>query len=713
MSTGSGPAGEARPVRATYRLQLTPEFGFAAARELIPYLRDLGVSHIYLSPSLQARPGSTHGYDVIDPTRISADLGGETGFRSLAAAAHGAGMGIVLDLVPNHMATHEDNRFWTDPELRERFFDIDPATGDHRRFFDIDDLAGVRQEDPSVFEETHRLVLGLVREGVIDALRIDHPDGMADPAQYFARLRAGGADVVWIEKILKTGEGLRDWPVTGTVGYEFLNAICGLFVDDDAEPAFTALWESIAGERHSFQAVAAEAKREQAQGPFRREIERLARTVTDDEAGTEIETVSEDGIKVGVSALIGAVAAMPVYRTYVAPAEGLVTEADRRAIDEAGMPTAVAQRLTLERPAPAEFVTRFQQTTPPVVAKGVEDTAFYRYARLVALNEVGGDPGRFGVSVSGFHRACAERARRFPQGMLTTNTHDTKRSADVRARIVALTWIPDEWEPRVRGWMELTNLLCEGAPDDVERYFLFQTLVGAWPIEVQRIEGYMVKALREAKRNSNWIEPNQSWEASVLAFCRALYEFRPFRDDFERFVERVTPLGDRIALGMLALKLTAPGVPDIYQGDELEFRALVDPDNRRAVDWEWRQAMLARLSGGSPPDAATMKMWLTRRLLALRIRRPEAFAGAYTRLSAGERCVAFRRGDDVLVAVAVRPPADGGGGSDARPEQDVLEGAAGEWQDVLAGDVRTLGEQASLDDLLGEHGIAVLERPWD
>jgi (1->4)-alpha-D-glucan 1-alpha-D-glucosylmutase len=684
------PPGGARPLRATYRLQLTPDFGFAAARELIPYLRDLGVSHLYLSPSLQARPGSTHGYDVIDPTRISADLGGEEELRALAQAAHAARLGLVLDVVPNHMATHEDNRFWTDPELRERFFDIDPVTGDHRRFFDIDDLAGVRQEDPAVFEETHRLVLGLVSDGVIDALRIDHPDGMADPVQYFARLREGGVDVVWIEKILEAGERLRDWPVSGTVGYEFLNATCGLFVDGDAEPAFTALWETISDDRRGFQALAAEAKREQAEGPFRREIERLAGTLQD----------APDAP--GVDALTGSVAAMPIYRTYVSPTEGLVTEADRRAIDEAGMPTAVAQRLTLEHPAPAEFVTRFQQTSPPVVAKGVEDTAFYRYARLVALCEVGGDPGRFGISVAGFHRANAERAQRFPQAMLTSNTHDTKRSADVRARIVALTWIPAEWEARVRRWLELTADICAGAPDDVERYFLFQTLLGAWPIESERIEGYMEKALREAKRNTNWIEPNEDWEARVLAFCRALYEHRPFLGDFVPFVERVKPLGERIALGMLALKLTAPGIPDIYQGDELEFLALVDPDNRRPVDWEWRQAMLARLSGGSPPDAATMKLWLTRRLLQLRIRRPDAFTGAYTPLDAGDACVAFRRGDDVLVVVAVGPRAGG---------NDVLLDAAGEWQDVLAGELRTLGAQAPLGELLSEDGIAVLQRP--
>jgi (1->4)-alpha-D-glucan 1-alpha-D-glucosylmutase len=687
--------GEARPLRATYRLQLTPDFGFAAARELIPYLRDLGVSHLYLSPTLQARPGSTHGYDVIDPTQISADLGGEDELRALAQAAHAARLGIVLDVVPNHMATHEDNRFWTDPALRERFFDIDPVTGAHRRFFDIDDLAGVRQEDPSVFEATHRLVLGLVQEGVVDALRIDHPDGMADPAGYFARLREAGANVVWVEKILEAGERLRDWPVSGTVGYEFLNAICGLFVDGDAEVAFNALWESISDDRRSFQALAAEAKREQAQGPFRPEIERLARTL---EQG-------EDDTGISVNALIDSVAATPIYRTYVSPAEGLVTDADRRAIDEAGMPTAVAQRLTLERPAPDEFVIRFQQTTPPVVAKGVEDTAFYRYARLVALCEVGGDPGRFGVSVAGFHRANGERAQRFPQAMLTSNTHDTKRSADVRARIVALTWIPSEWEAHVRSWMELTEDVCDGGPGDVARYFLFQTLVGAWPIESERIEGYMEKALREAKRNTNWIEPNQDWEDRVLRFCRALYDHRPFLEDFVPFVERVKPLGERIALGMLALKLTAPGVPDIYQGDELEFLALVDPDNRRPVDWEWRQAMLARLSGGSPPDAATIKMWLTRRLLQLRIRRPEAFAGAYQPLTAGERCVAFVRGDEVLVAVAVGPP------EAQTRDEDVLEGAAGEWQDVLAGELRTLGAQTPLRELLGEHGIAVLERP--
>jgi (1->4)-alpha-D-glucan 1-alpha-D-glucosylmutase len=671
-------------------LQLTPEFGFAAARALIPYLRDLGVSHLYLSPSLQARTGSTHGYDVVDPTQISDELGGEDELRALATTAHGAGLGILLDVVPNHMAADASNHFWSDPSLRARFFDIDPETGNHRRFFDIDDLAGVRQEDETVFEETHRLVLGLVREGVIDALRIDHPDGMADPAQYFARLRDRGVEHVWIEKILETDERLRDWPVSGTVGYEFLNDVCALFVDPDAEPALTSLWKEVSGEARSFDEVALEAKLEQARGPFLREIERLSR-------------VLGEGV-VDIGALAASVAAMPIYRTYVEPLSGLVANEDRAAIAASGMPAPIAQRLLLERDGQAEFVTRFQQTSPAVLAKGVEDTAFYRYARLVALCDVGGDPGRFGISVAAFHARARERAERFPIGMLTTVTHDTKRTADVRARIAGLSWMPAAWEEHVRRWLALTEELRgdNGAPDDLERYFLFQTLAGAWPIEVGRIEAYTEKALREAKRNTNWVEHNPAWEEAVLEFCRALYSHRPFLDDFEPFVNELVVAGDRIALGMLALKLTAPGVPDIYQGDELPLRALVDPDNRRQVDWKWHQAMLSRLQGGSSPDRKTVKLWLTTRLLQLRIRRPHAFwEGGYEPIDAGEHAVAFLRGGEVLVVVATRAGV---------PDGARIGGAEGSWRDVLGGGTRTLGAEEPLNTLLGAHGVAVLER---
>jgi (1->4)-alpha-D-glucan 1-alpha-D-glucosylmutase len=707
----------ATELRATYRLQLNSSFGFAAVASLIPYLRDLGVSHLYLSPSLQARPGSDHGYDVIDPWRISHELGGEEEFRAMAAAARGAGMGVLLDLVPNHMAIGDANRYWADPALRERFFDIDPVTGRHRRFFDVDDLAGVRQEDEAVFEETHALVLSLVRDGVLDALRIDHADGLADPAGYLSRLRSRGAERVWVEKILGPDERLREWPMSGTVGYEFLNDVCGLFIDPAAEAPLTRLWEQISGDSRSFGEIAREAKLEQARGAFAPEVERLVREFEPGAAepgaaepgaapgnenfGVLVPPVGIKAPKFDDEALELAVASLPVYRTYVEPLAGRVSDEDRGAIAAAGIPPALADALLLQRPAPPQFVTRFQQTTPAIEAKGVEDTAFYRYGRLLALNDVGGDPSRFGVAVDRFHAANAERADRFPLNLLTTQTHDTKRSADVRARIAALSALPEKWTEHVGRWLELTEPLRRGgAPDDVERYFVFQTLLGAWPIEAQRIESYMEKALREAKRNTNWIEPNHEWEAAVKRFCRALYTDRAFLADFEPFVQQVADVGDRIALGMVALKLTAPGIPDIYQGDELPYHALVDPDNRRPVDWEGHQALLARLMGGSQPVAQTRKLWLTSRLLTLRIRRAEAFKGGYDPLPAGDRAIAFVRGGAVVVVVAIRPG----------PPRGDLHGPGGRWRDVLRGGERSLESPAALADVLDEHGVAVYER---
>ena len=677
-------------LRATYRLQLTPEFGFAQARARVPYLRDLGVSHLYLSPALQARPGSTHGYDVIDPGRLSSDLGGREEFERLANAAHEAGLGLILDVVPNHMAADDANRFWADPALRERFFDIDPATGKWRRFFDITDLAAVRQEDQTVFEQTHELVLSLVRDGLVDGLRVDHPDGLADPAEYLTRLRDRGAERVWVEKILGSDEHLREWPVSGTVGYEFLDDVCALFVDPTGEAALTGLWERVSGDSRSFDEVALEAKLEQIHGSLRPELERLGREL------------GPGGPRVDLDVLARAVASLPVYRTYVEPATGRVVEEDRAAIDLADMPAELAEMLLLEREGPEGFVTRYQQTTPAVTAKGVEDTAFYRYGRLIALNEVGGDPARFGISVEQFHAGCMERARRFPLNLLTTQTHDAKRSADVRARIAVLASMPAEWEAAVDRWFGLTEpLVSNGAPDAVERYFLFQTLVGAWPIELARVQQYMEKALREAKRNTNWIEPNQEWEESVGRFCAALYEHRGFLDEFEPFARRVAAAGERAVLGQVVLKLTAPGVPDLYQGDELPFSALVDPDNRRPVDWGWREAMLARLMGGGRPVPETRKLFLILRLLTLRARRPEPFAtGAYEPVEAGERVCAFTRGGEVLVAVGVREGA--GEGVVATPE--------GQWRDVLRGDERSFSDREPASGVLGELGIAVFER---
>jgi (1->4)-alpha-D-glucan 1-alpha-D-glucosylmutase len=392
-----------------------------------------------------------------------------------------------------------------------------------------------------------------------------------------------------------------------------------------------------------------------------------------------------------------------VYRTYVDPVAGRVAEDDRRVLQAARIDPELARMLLLERPAPPGFVTRFQQTTPAIMAKGVEDTAFYRYGRLLALNDVGGDPSRFGISVEQFHAGNRERTERFPLNLLTTMTHDAKRSADVRARIAAVASIPDDWAAHVRRWFELTEShRTAGAPDDVERYFLFQTLVGAWVIPPDRIESYMEKALREAKRNTNWVEPNQEWEEAVKRFSRAVYSDQAFVADFEPFAVRVAEIGDRAAVAQLVLKLTVPGVPDIYQGDEMPFRALVDPDNRRPVDFDWRQAMLRRLMGGSPPVAPTRKMFLMLRLLGLRARRPAPFTGgSYEPLDAGPVTCAFVRAGEVLVVVALRPP----------PFEGALHGLpSGRWRDVLRGDEWSFGAREPVARLVDEHGVAVFER---
>jgi len=664
-------------LRATYRLQLGPQMRFADVQALVPYLQSLGISHLYLSPSLQARSGSTHGYDVVDPTRVSESLGGEDGLRELA----GAGLGIILDIVPNHMGTGDENRWWADEQERLRVFDVDPESGHYRRFFDIDDLAGVRVEDPDVFELTHRKVLSLLGDGVVEGLRVDHPDGLADPAGYLERLAGEGASRIWVEKILHPGEALRDWPVSGTVGYEFLNDVQGLFIDPAGEDRFTQLAYELTGEGRAFAEVALEAQLEQARGTFDRELRRL-RAIHDP---GELEQ---------------ALARLPVYRTYVR--DGVFEEADRRALAAAGRPD-------LFDGAPEEFVARFQQTSPPVTAKGIEDTAFYRYVRLLALNDVGGDPGRWGVSVDDFHAGNLERARRFPDNLLVTQTHDTKRSGDARARIGALSAMAEGWATCVRRWYELTDVLVQAgaggrAPDSQERYLIFQTLVGVWPITPDRLGGYIEKALREAKRNTNWVDQNHEWEERVKRFAVALLTHEPFVASFEPFLAEVAAAGERSALGQLLLKLTVPGVPDVYQGDELIDLSLVDPDNRRPVDWEARREALAALQGGSQPARETMKLHLISRALELRGRRPVAFGagGAYTPIEAGPDVVALSRGAEaeVVVIVVLR---HGGEGVE-------IDLPPGDYRNVLSGRSHAIGGATALSRLVDAHGLALLER---
>jgi len=585
---------------ATYRLQLGPHLSFRQARGLVPYLRELGVSHLYLSPVLQARRGSTHGYDVVDPARVSEELGGEEELRALCSA----GLNVIVDVVPNHMAaSEEENPYWRDPELRRRVFDVDPETGWHRRFFDIGELAGVRVEDPAVFELTHRKTLELLRDGLVQGLRVDHVDGLADPAGYLERLRSLGAGPVWVEKILERGEELPGWPVAGTTGYEFANDVTALFVDPAGEAPLTELYAELTGERRSFAEVAREAKLEQVRTTFRPEVELLSRLS-----------------RIPVDELERAIVSLPVYRTYLRDGD--------------------------------EFMTRFQQTTGAVMAKGVEDTAFYRSTRLLALNEVGGDPDRFSLSVDEFHAANVQRADRHPANLLATTTHDTKRSGDVRARLAALASLPEEWAALARSRI--------GAFDDPnEGYLALQTVVAAWPLTRGRLAGYLEKALREAKVNTGWLEPSLAHEQRVIEAAVELL------DDpaVGALARELASRGRELALGMTLLKLTAPGVPDIYQGDELEALLLVDPDNRRAVDWRRRRLALA----GPPP-----KLRVIREALALRSRRPDAFTGAYEPVDAGPDVCAFRRGDDVMVVVRLRSGRLGGA--------DFPEG---EWRDLL------------------------------
>jgi (1->4)-alpha-D-glucan 1-alpha-D-glucosylmutase len=615
--------------RATYRLQLTPDFGFREARALVPYLTELGVSHLYLSPAFQAREGSTHGYDVVDPRGVSDALGGEEELRALAAR----GLGVVLDIVPNHMAASDENPFWADPELRRTFFDLDTRTGLHRRFFDIGDLAGVRVEDEAVFATTHAKALELVRDGVVDGLRIDHIDGLANPREYLARLEREGVEHVWVEKILEPGERLRAWPVEGTTGYEFLNDVMHLFLSPQAEEPLTSLYAELTGDSRGFEEVAAEAKLEQATGTFEPELRRLHESAA------------------GVPNLAQALASFHVYRTYVEAENDFVADEDRFEIGRAALSESLERILLLEERGHDDFVRRFQQTTGPVMAKGVEDTVFYRYNRFVALNEVGGNPGAWAHPVDTFHLGNIERAERFPRHLLTTYTHDTKRSPDVRARLLALTWHVDEWADFARRELDFD--------DANEAYFALQTLVGAWPIEQERIDAYFEKAYRESKLRTNWLEPDEEWERRIKAWARSK------RDAAGELAARVRAEGERISLSVIVLKLTCPGVPDIYQGDEVEALALVDPDNRRPVDWP----RLAQVLEEDPLSEA--KLWVTSRLLRLRRERPKAFTGGYMPVAAAPDVCAFMRGPDVLVVVPLAP--------EASPDVAV----AGEWCDVL------------------------------
>jgi (1->4)-alpha-D-glucan 1-alpha-D-glucosylmutase len=793
---------------STYRVQLRPPagahpgFGFDDAAEVVPYLVELGVTHLYCSPYLQAAPGSAHGYDVVDHSRVNEELGGAVAFDRMVAACRAAGLGILLDVVPNHMAVsapESQNAAWWSL-LRDgrcsphaAWFDVDwdspdnpgkvlvPVLGgplgevlgelellddriryyDHefplapgsrvdgdllgtlerqhyrlahwrvageelnyRRFFDVTTLAGVRVEVPAVFEATHQLLLSQVRDGVLDGLRIDHPDGLADPGGYLDRLAdaTGGAWVV-VEKILEPGELLPDeWATAGTTGYDALNRVLGLFVDPVGEIPLTALWSSVTGDDRSYEDVVDETKhlvlREVLSAEVNRLTELALRVCRSDPA---LRDTPRRGLR---EALVEVLAGFGVYRAYLppdGPADATAREqvahavaAAKRALPRRAAEIDLVQRLVLaegpDGPEARELVTRFQQTCGPVMAKGVEDTAFYRYLRLSALNEVGGDPGRFGLPVAEFHEACAAMQRDWPASMTTLSTHDTKRSEDVRARLVLLSECAAEWGDAVTRWHAAARPYRSAAgPDAATEQLVWQTLVGAWPLSADRAVGYVEKATREAKARTSWVDPVPEFDEAVQSFVRGVLADDALVAEVTRFVERLTPAWQVTSLAQKAVQLTMPGVADTYQGTELWDLSLVDPDNRRPVDWEQRRRLLAELDAADGPpaldDAGAAKLHLVSRLLRLRRGSPELFGpgASYEPLDAGPRAIGFSRGAVVTVAPVRALQVQAAGWGDDR-----VALPAGQWQDVLTG-VSRAGE-LPLRELLVDFPVSVLRQ---
>jgi (1->4)-alpha-D-glucan 1-alpha-D-glucosylmutase len=791
---------------STHRLQLEPGFTLDDAVALVPYLATLGVSHLYLSPVLQATEGSAHGYDVVDHAHVSQGLGGDAAFDRLCDAAREAGLGVVVDLVPNHMTTPTPlwlNRplwsvlregrasayaHWFDvdwdaqdgrilmpvlgapldevlaggeislgehdgePVLRyyDHVFPVAPGTDasarladvleaqhyrlafwetgnaelNYRRFFDVTSLIAVRVEEPDVFEATHERVLRAVRSGGVAGLRIDHPDGLADPEGYLERLAdaTGGAWVV-VEKILEGDEELpTGWRTAGTTGYDALLRVGGLFVDPAGQGPLTALSAELLGGRQDLGEIIAASKRWVVDTMLVAEVDRLMRLVARARPDLDADAARE----VLEAMLVG----MDRYRVYVRPgrpwsgseAAALETAVRHGAGDRhdaldadvvAGLVhLALGAGDVSDDAARDDFVVRFQQTCGPVMAKAVEDTAYYRFVRLTGLNEVGGDPRRVGVSPSEFHAYAAGLADRWPVGMTTLTTHDTKRSEDVRARLFVLAERPDAWGEWVRSARGLVDGFRSPELDALTEYLLWQALVGAWPISRERLGAYAVKAIREAKLHTKWTERNEAYEAAVDRFVSGALASDDIGAHVERWLAATAPETRANTLGQKLVQLTMPGVPDVYQGTDLVDLSLVDPDNRRAVDYAVRRERLARLDAGeAPADLDDEKLLVTATALRARRDRADAFVGgdaSYQALSAtSEHVVAFARGAGArpeVVTLATRLAgrlADAGGWGEA-----AVELPDGRWRDLLSGRVAE-GGSARLADVLPQAGLPV------
>ncbi len=901
------------PPRATYRLQFRREFGFADAARIAPYLAKLGVSHVYASPYLRARAGSTHGYDIVAHDQLNPELGDNESFVAMHEAFMRSGLGQILDFVPNHMGVGgSDNPLWLEvlewgpdspfagwfdidwkpaaryltekllvPVLDDQYgaaledgkleLKFDAAIGEfavwaygthklpicplhygrilgheplelerlgdafgalpewrpqvarradelkrelaiciathgdaeavlrrrlealngaadptrreldsliqqqfwrashfrvagddinYRRFFNVNDLAGLRVELPDVFEHAHRLVVRLLREGVLDGLRIDHIDGLLDPAQYLGRLRAlaldreGGARPFYlvVEKILGRHERLRpEWQVEGTTGYEFGNELLRLLTDVRGEAALDQAYREITDERADFGEVVRDSKLFIIANEMASELNVLARDAA--RVARQNSRTADFTRHILHRGLCATVACFPVYRTYL-DARGELSDADRahilaalaaaRELERDVDPSVfdflehlltgalvAAPRSGFSRTAALRCAMKFQQLSGPIMAKGLEDTAFYRYNRLISHNEVGGDPQWLGSSIEDFHATNLERARTSPYGMLGTSTHDTKRGEDVRARLVTLAEIPEEWADNVQRWRGILAAESAALADPNLEYFFYQTLLGSYPASEEatddyrsRLQAAMQKAAREARVHSTWGRPDQSFESRLSAFVDAALQSREFRDAFRPFQQRVARAGAANTLVQTALKLTVPGVPDVYQGAELWDLSLVDPDNRRPVDYARRESLLTELLEawsrdpvGTVRDCASrwqdgrIKLLHTALLLRERAKRESLFFGEYLACrvtGAGEYVGAFTRrdGDSLMLVMFARFPFARERESGWRQARVELPAANGPWRNVLTGE--TVDDAGSASLLSDELPVAVL-----
>jgi (1->4)-alpha-D-glucan 1-alpha-D-glucosylmutase len=865
---------------ASYRLQLHAGFPLGQAQRTLPYLADLGISHVYLSPCLQAVPGSEHGYDVTDPTRISDDLGGEPAWLSFTDRARSLGLRILLDIVPNHMSASEHNPWWDhvlahgpfsefaeyfdfrnrphqpfrvhlcslarpyaaaieagelaieiargrprvrhyqntwplgpaswgsllsadvptsrswsaeerrsfselvrlqvigDPDdgdriayakhaaqaeesladaqhrghlqdavdrtqgdkellntvLRRQFYQLHGwklagELGNYRRFFDIGTLSGIRTELPTVFEATHARIETMISRNEIDGVRVDHPDGLREPQEYLKRLRALlPQGRIYVEKILENDERLKeDWPIDGTVGYEFLAKVNRLWMDDQRADVLTATYADFTGHSVNFAALVRETKRAIVESTFSADHERLAEAALKiARAKWQTRDLSPRHLREALARLI---IALPIYRTY--RTHDTLQEDDKRILTEAiqsvriGAPEIEAETLeflttlfTQSRlnEAEADFVAKWQQLTPAVMAKGVEDTTFYSFDRLVSCNEVGSQASLIGISADKFHEFCHLLGDRWPNNLLATSTHDNKRSEDVRTRISILSEIPERWAEALHQWSKLNAAAWQNrVPDRHAEYLLYQTLIGAWPIDRDRCWQYMLKACREAKINTSWHEPNQGYEEKIRGFIDGVFQTPEFIASLERFVEPLILPGRINSLAQTLIKMVAPGVPDFYQGTELWDLSLVDPDNRRPVDFELRAALVRRAHSLSVAevvaqwDSGLPKLWLTARLLAIRRERAEDFSdqSRYQPLVAQGthlgRLLAFRRGENLIAVVPRFTMTLGGEWNDT-----LLPLPGGAWRNCFTDAV--VQREVTPDTLFNSFPVALLIR---